>query len=196
MGRKSLATERRAQILEAFSVCLRQHGLEGCTLERVAQEAGVQRSIIRHYIGNRDDLVTAAVEHIIGDYVSELVESFNNLPQADRVPALLDYLFSPETGSEIGDFDILINALWASHERDPHTRSLLLDLHLELESLIDGALRTVYPGAESQRRRDTAYSLLCLFDSTWSLASLGFPQSRFAAARRTAEQLINSLAVE
>ena len=51
MGRKSLANERREQILDAFAIYLRQHGFEGCTLERVAEIAGVQRSIIRHYIG-------------------------------------------------------------------------------------------------------------------------------------------------
>jgi hypothetical protein len=29
-------------------------GLEGSTLERVAEHAGMKRSVVRHYLGNRD----------------------------------------------------------------------------------------------------------------------------------------------
>ena len=193
MGRKSLAAERRAQILDAFAVCLRKYGMEGCTLEKVAQEAGVQRSIIRHYIGNRDDLVTAAVTHIADEYVAELAESFDNLPHDDRIPELLDFLFDPEVNSDLSDFDTLMNALWTSQERHSQTRELLLNLHLLLENLIFEALTQVYPDSDTVQRRETAYGVMCLCDSTWSMLSLGFPQSRATMARSTAEQLIERL---
>ncbi len=193
MGRKSLANERSEQILDAFAVCLCQHGFEGTTLERVAEEAGVQRSIIRHYIGNRDDLITAAVARIINDYKAELANAIDNLPQSELIPALLDVLFCPNGPNEISDYDTLINVLWSTHERNPHTRTLLLNLYQEFEKLIFDSLSHAYPESTLEQRQNTAYAIMCLANDTWSMTALGFPQSRFDTARTIAVQLIAPL---
>ena len=58
MGRPNLTEVRTAEILDAFERCVARYGLEGSSLERVAEEAGVKRSILRHYIGNRDEMIT------------------------------------------------------------------------------------------------------------------------------------------
>ena len=68
MGRKSLASERTSQILDAFERCIVQYGLEGATLKRIAKEAGVKLSMIHHYIGNRDMLVKSMVKRFIDTY--------------------------------------------------------------------------------------------------------------------------------
>ncbi|MBE2221859.1 MAG: TetR/AcrR family transcriptional regulator [Anaerolineae bacterium] len=193
MGRKSLAPERREQILDAFAVCLRHYGFEGTTLERVAEEAGVQRSIIRHYIGNRDDLNTAAIDRIIAAYKAELAAAIENLPQSELIPELLNYLFCLDEDSELSDYDTLVNALWATHERNPHTKSLLLNLYQAFESLIDDLLALTFPASPEAQRRSVAYAVMCLANDTWSMISLGFPPSRADLARQNAEQLIASL---
>lgn len=195
MGRKSLATERREQILDAFAICLRQYGFEGTTLERVAEEAGVQRSIIRHYIGNRDDLITAAIDRIIHNYKAELADAIENLPQTELIPELLNYLFCPDDSSELSDYDTLVNALWATHERDPHTKSLLLSLYQAFENLIQDILAYTHPASPTDQRLSVAYAIMCLANDTWSMVSLGFPASRMAIARQSAEQLIATLLV-
>lgn len=193
MGRKSLATERRKQILDAFAICLRQYGFEGTTLERVAEEAGVQRSIIRHYIGNRDDLITAAVDRIIHAYKAELANAIENLPQAELVPELLNFLFCADESSEISDYDTLVNTLWTTHERNPHTRALLLNLYQEFETLIFDSLTHAFPQSSLEQRQTIAYAIMCLANDTWSMTALGFPQSRFDTARQISEQLIAPL---
>jgi len=193
MGRKSLATERRQQILNAFAICLRQYGFEGTTLERVAEEAGVQRSIIRHYIGNRDDLISAAVDRIIHDYKVELAGAIDDLPQAELIPALLDVLFCPDGINEISDYDTLINVLWSTHERNPHTRTLLLNLYQEFEALIFDSLTHAFPQSALEKRQNTAYAIMCLANDTWSMTALGFPQSRFETGRKMSQQLVASL---
>ena len=48
MGRKSRAEERRELILAAFERCIAHHGID-VPLEQIADEAGVQRSLIRHH---------------------------------------------------------------------------------------------------------------------------------------------------
>ena len=64
MARPDLSAERSEQILDAFSRCVARSGLDAVSLEEVAGEAGVRRSIIRHYIGNRDDLVAAFLDRL------------------------------------------------------------------------------------------------------------------------------------
>ncbi|MEM6915929.1 MAG: helix-turn-helix domain-containing protein [Verrucomicrobiota bacterium] len=65
MGRPSKAKERREEILDAFEVLIRQHGLEGASMDKLAEAVGCRRGLIRHYLGNREDLVRALVERLI-----------------------------------------------------------------------------------------------------------------------------------
>ena len=73
MGRKSLSEERAKQIINAFATCILKYGLHDSSLERIAEEAGVKRSIIRHYIGNRNEVLKALVDRITCRYIQELV---------------------------------------------------------------------------------------------------------------------------
>ena len=193
MGRKSLANERREQILNAFAICLDKYGFEGSSLERIAQQAGVQRSIIRHYIGNRDDLITAAVDHIISDYKEKLENAFENLSQTELISELLNYLFANDNDNIVSYHDNILHALWSTHERNPHTRELLHNLYSAFESLVFDLLTRVYPQSDEDQRHSTALTIMCLMDSTWSFISIGFPKTRLETARQVAEQLITEL---
>ena len=193
MGRKSLANERRQQILEAFEVCIRQYGLQGSSLEQIARQAGVKRSIIRHYIGNRDDLIEAAVARIINNYRQDLADAIQNLSQTQIIPELLDYLFCYKEGDERSHYDILVNALWATQERDPRTHRLLLNLYREFEELIFQALTYAYPAAPEPKRRGVAFSTMCLANDAWSMVALGFEASRIDNGRENAQIFIDSL---
>ena len=70
MGRPSLAEQRKEEILDAFGRCVAKFGLEGSSLEKIAEEAGMRRSILRHYLGNRDEMVIALAKKVIGEYRS------------------------------------------------------------------------------------------------------------------------------
>ena len=62
MARPSKAEERKEQILDAFERCVVRTGIQGVTLEGVAKEAELPRSLVRHFVGNRDDMVEAVFE--------------------------------------------------------------------------------------------------------------------------------------
>ena len=57
MARPERGEERREQILNAFEVCVGKKGLEGTTLSDVAREAGLPRPLLRHFMGNREEMV-------------------------------------------------------------------------------------------------------------------------------------------
>src|SRR5215831_9063289 len=116
MGRPSLGETRRPQILRAFEDCVLEYGLEGTSLERIAQQAGVRRSLIRHYFGNKDDLAEALVAGIIERTVAES----QNLANADGEQAGAEALVGYLTGSRFADKrdDALVDALMAASHRD------------------------------------------------------------------------------
>ena len=68
MGRKELAKERQDSILDAMERCISKYGLQGTTLENIASEAKINRGLIHHYIGNRDDVVQLMVERLLARY--------------------------------------------------------------------------------------------------------------------------------
>jgi AcrR family transcriptional regulator len=109
-GRKSIAHERRAQILEAFRICAVRKGLEKASLRDVAEEAGLPVSNLHHFFKNRDEMVSELEKQIIGDIIEDLETEFRHDgdPQR-RFRRSIDFLFSPraqklEDGSLYYDF--------------------------------------------------------------------------------------------
>ncbi|MGY0060728.1 TetR/AcrR family transcriptional regulator [Streptomyces sp. LZ34] len=59
---RSRATRRR--LLEAAVACLAEHGWARSTVAVVAERAGVSRGAAQHHFPTREDLFTAAVQHV------------------------------------------------------------------------------------------------------------------------------------
>ena len=45
---------RRQEYLDAFEKCVARYGIEGATLAKIAEIAGLARPLVRHNVGNRD----------------------------------------------------------------------------------------------------------------------------------------------
>ncbi|MFD7505729.1 TetR/AcrR family transcriptional regulator [Streptomyces sp. NPDC059850] len=67
---RSRATRQR--LLEAAVACLAAHGWAGSTVSVVAERAGVSRGAAQHHFPTREDLFTAAVEHVSEQRSAEL----------------------------------------------------------------------------------------------------------------------------
>lgn len=191
MGRPSLAGIRREQILDALERCLARDGLVGTTLEAVATEAGVRRSVIRHYFGNRDALVAAAVERAVLAYAADLAQALRDLPATSRFDAFLDYLFlGPFVGH--ADRERLFNALFAALDDDA-SRRLLRRCYQGFEDVCFAALRARVPGAPAPATRGVAYSIACLAEQSAGFLAIGFPRARARAARHAAAVIARDL---
>ena len=97
MGRKSLATQRRAQIIQAFYRCITRNGLHNASTRRIAEEAGVQPSILHHYFKDRnemiEELVKSTVDKIAARYTTEIERHKNPKTRFNRG---IDFLFGPD----------------------------------------------------------------------------------------------------
>ena len=192
MGRKSLVMERREELLEAFGRCIVKYGLEGTSLEQIADEAGMTRSVIRHYIGNRDELVNVLIERIIVQYAGQLEAAYADIAPEQVVDHTLDMMFSGEQLLDQRD-TIIINVLMTAKDRYPQAKQLLVAMFESMIELLSADLRQTYPQAPPERCRQVAYALICMAEMHESLIWLGLDRSYNAAARAAAEALIHTL---
>jgi AcrR family transcriptional regulator len=82
MARPTLKLERHTQILDAFEACVPRHGMEGVTLAKTTDEAGLARPLVCHNIGNRDDLLKALVDRYLQNSRDKMTTLLDALPVA------------------------------------------------------------------------------------------------------------------
>ncbi|MFD1373291.1 TetR/AcrR family transcriptional regulator [Actinoplanes sichuanensis] len=192
MGRPSMATERTEQIMQATARCLQKHGLAGTTLERVAEESGLSRSHVRHYVGNRDDLLRAFANWLYTGYEAEFTGKIAAAPDREKLPIAMDYLFSSGF-LPIGDDDTVIRELITAGITDDSIRATLQERYLQAVQAVEQALAAEYPRASPGARRSVAYGLWCLALGNSTMAELQLPVASGGLIRTAAEQLLERL---
>ncbi|WP_254429764.1 TetR/AcrR family transcriptional regulator [Ruegeria atlantica] len=86
--------QRSEEVLDAYMTCVARYGLDGATQERVAAEAGVKRPLLRHYLGNRDQMITALNQHVANLFNDLTLELNFHLSQIETSGQLLEILFA------------------------------------------------------------------------------------------------------
>jgi AcrR family transcriptional regulator len=192
MGRPSMAAERREQILAAVTQCVGEYGLEGTTLERVAEASGFSRGHIRHYVGNREEMLAQFQDRLTSRYARRMREVDEAAEPGKRGAALVRFLFGKEWAP--GADSAAINALmWAAARNEP-VRDHLRDSYLTLERTLARALRADYPAAPAAECATTAYTLLCLAFAHSTLLELSFPAARQRSVDSMTSRLLDRLA--
>ena len=70
--RQDRSRATRARLLESAVSCLAELGWSGATVAVIAQRAGVSRGATQHYFPTREDLFTAALEHMAEVRLAEI----------------------------------------------------------------------------------------------------------------------------
>ena len=93
MPRKSVAPERREQIIEALFQCLAENGHESVTVKDIAKKAGLHYGVIHYYFKSKDEIVSAMAEATILKYNRLLSERAQSIPSAsEKLQASLEFL--------------------------------------------------------------------------------------------------------
>ncbi len=186
MGRPSLQEQRTTEILTAYEMCVARHGLDGATQERVAAQAGVKRTLLRHYLGNKDEMVEALIKHVVARFNTETDQMIAALPETDRPKALLDILFGPLGITETASV-LTINALGAASDRFPKARTGLLAAIARMQTAVTKELCTSYPNAHEDLCQTAAFGICHLYFSIDSLMMLNPPKVWLGQARDAAD---------
>jgi len=192
MGRRSLKAERREQILEAFEACVAEHGLEGTTLERVAEYAGLGRPAIRHNVGNREALIDAALDRIILRHEAAYADITKALPRTQRVQALSQYLFTGGFTGEPDAEDALLDELFALRHRDPLIAKRLDLMYRRFQRTIARELERETEASRSECNR-VAYLIMVLAYGHSTFCGLGPGKRRGTVCREHALALVAEL---
>lgn len=192
VGRPTLAPERIDQILDAYTRCVARYGIEGTTLQLVADEAGMGRSHVRHYVGNREELRRLFGKRIIARYTQRVTAVNTDVAAGRRTEAIVRHFFRDEL--EPTDDYAAIDALLAASRYDTRLRDKMRAAYSALESVIASALAADYPQREPAVYEAAAYQILALAYGHWTLTELGFPAQRAVSARRMALSIIERVA--
>jgi AcrR family transcriptional regulator len=187
IGRPSKVVERRAEIVDAFIRLVAAHGLEGVTLDDVASEAGVKRAAARHFVGNRPELIAAAVEELTRRYRAMVEKAVGDAPSIER---LIDVLFGRLWVRDLSDLDQAFDALLQEAARHEPTRAWVKQAYEALLDEVDRALARSRPSMGAPERRGAAYAIACLAEHNVLMQQLGFPAARSVAAKRCARALV------
>jgi AcrR family transcriptional regulator len=193
MGRPSLAPQRTEQILQATYTCLRQHGLAGTTLERVSEESGLSRSHVRHYVGNRDDLLRTFADWLFAGFETSLAEMVAEIPPGDGLAAVIDYMF----GSgflPVSDDDAVVRELVTASLSDDTLRAGMQARYEHAIRMIADVVRSAAPATSRTRANVLAYGIWCLALGNSTLAEIGLTEASGPTPRRVAESLVEALA--
>jgi AcrR family transcriptional regulator len=85
MGRPSVRSRRRAEVLGAFARVLATHGQGGATIARVAAEAEVAPGIVHHYFESKQELY----EMLLAELMAQFHRRVDANPKADPLDAYL-----------------------------------------------------------------------------------------------------------
>jgi AcrR family transcriptional regulator len=119
----------RQRLLEAAIDGLAEHGWSGTTVALVAERAGVSRGAAQHHFRTREELVTAAVQHMAQVRREEIRRQAARLPEGGRrTEDVLDLLAEHFVGPV---FAAALH-LWVAAATDPQLRDVVAPLEARI----------------------------------------------------------------
>lgn len=90
----------RQRLLESTVDCLAESGWAATTVSVAAEKAGVSRGAAQHHFPTREELITAALEHMFDTRMTEVRAEVNEVPVGpDRTEAVITRMVDYFTGT-------------------------------------------------------------------------------------------------
>ena len=192
MPRTSLKEVRSEQILAAYATCITRYGFEGATQERIAEQAGVKRSILRHYLGNREEMIGSLIDHVGQDWKTQTEELVNALPHSQRTSVLLEFLFDKNYATDRNS-RLILHALITVAEQYPGINLMLIDWTSQFIQIVENELRLEFPDVADDLIFSVAFGVVGIYFNINSFALHGPPDEWWTASKNAAQLLVNTL---
>lgn len=180
MPRLGMEPIRRDALVKATIAEIGETGSLDVTVARIARRAGVSSGLAHHYFGGKEDLLLAAMRHILRQYGVAVRAALAGVdaPRA-RLAAIVDVSFGPE------HFEPAVIAAWLNFyvhaQSAPGARRLLAIYQGRLRSNLRHAARPIL-GAEAEA---LAEMLAAMIDGLYIRHALGTAPDGAAARART-----------
>lgn len=166
---RQVAEDRQQALIEAAIRSLQQHGHEGLSVRRIAQEAGVSIGLINHHFPNKNALIAEAYRHFNKGLIGGITQAVARAPASARarLRAFFEASFSPPNL----DPDVLTVwiVFWAMHRHSSEIQHVHRETYGGYVELVRGLLADL--AKESGRGRINlrlqAIGLTALLDGLW-----------------------------
>ncbi|MFY2823520.1 TetR/AcrR family transcriptional regulator [Ruegeria sp. MALMAid1280] len=192
MPRPSLKDQRSQEILDAYLSCVARFGLEGATQARIAEEAGVKRPLLRHYLGNKDEMITALADYVVAAFAESLDGLREALPNGATPSDLVDMLFADESGTD-PRLMLVYQALVTAVPDYPDLRQDLMDSLTGFFDMVGDILKRASPDASDVNIRAVTQGISAIFVSMDALSPLDPPAIWRAELKLAASLLASTL---
>ncbi|MEM9630636.1 MAG: TetR/AcrR family transcriptional regulator [Pseudomonadota bacterium] len=194
MARPDIKDDRREQILDAFETCVARYGLEGATLAKVAEVAGLARPLIRHNVGNREDLLAALIERFLSQSRASMASLLSYLPSEKRLAALIDLLFDPRYANP--RLVQVFNALSAGAPDDSELARRLREWLEDFVGQIENEIAREHPEASNDQIKALAAGITGIYFNVEALYPIGVSTQFIEASKNAALLLVMALGKE
>lgn len=191
MPRPSKKAERRKEILKAYGRCVARYGVEGATLEKTADEVGLARALIRHNVGNRDDLLRQLTQQFIDKSNRDMQELAGQLPKTKTLETLLDWLFDPDWFDQ--QETLIASALISAAANDDELRSQMRRWLADFVKQLENILATARPNAKREALETVSAGLTGIFFNVTDVSVLGGQEDLTRNSKAAAKALVKLL---
>lgn len=191
MGRPKITDERAEQILDAFEVCVARYGVEGATLDKIAKEAGLARALLRHHVGNRDELLELLIQRFSLKSKKSMEALKTQLPVSNRMAALISLLFDPKYSNT--QFVLVASSLVvATHER-PELANLLRQWVRSFVNFMSAEIEDEFPNSSKEDAQCVAVGITGIYFNVDSFTPLGKLPKLRSNSKAAALRLLGTL---
>jgi len=98
MGRKDKSETRKPEILENFFEVMKEEGLEGASIAKIAKRMDIHPSLIIHYFKTKENMVMELASMMFEKYVITHIADITKIANAEeRLDALIDMMLFRDT---------------------------------------------------------------------------------------------------
>ena len=137
--RQPRSEDTRTRLLDAAIECFSRYGVAATSTASIARRAGVTRGAYLHHFGSREDLVAAAIAHLMAQSMARIEETITGLfTRPPTAGMLVDVWRTVYPDSYLAGYEMMLLArheprlarLWRRHSRDlaRRRREILLTL--------------------------------------------------------------------
>jgi len=96
MPKLGMEPKRRAEVINATLTCISIHGIDGMTLEKVAEYAGCSKGVVSYYFKNKDNLTAEAFKSFLAYYGLKIQsEVERNMTAGEMIDVTLKHILPP-----------------------------------------------------------------------------------------------------
>jgi len=192
---KSISEIRRPEIVQAAIAAVRLNGVTLPNYDKIAEQAGMSRQLVRHYFPNPEDLMLAVCDALAASYRRLLMEGILQAGNPQRLPTFLDFYFNflADKGLKKPEDDNVYDAVFALASTSEAVRQNLHAQYSELQAAIAHEVQLSHPGLSQNACKEIGFLFVSLMYGHWKMvATLGFSSKFNAVSRAALDRLVAS----